>query len=191
MKPSGFYDFTIPAWGAYTLTVAGDYFKILAATGQVSVKAKWGELRKLIAGQGLEASPFDRLELRDETGANNVIRIFVGDEKFIDGMTGTVNIGTMPAAKQANSGVFTNLQQTVTNTGGVLLAANVNRQYLLVQNKDAAGNLYLSFGVAATAANGVKVVPGGAFELVGTQTTQAIYALGDVASNTNIVTVEG
>lgn len=191
MKPSAFYEFTVPAWGAYTLTVSGDYFKILASTGAVSVKAKWGELKKLTAGQGLEDSPFDRLELRDESGAANTVRVFVGDKRFIDGMVGQVNIGTMPTPKQASSAVFDNQAKTVTNVSAVLLAANANRQYLLVQNKDTAGNLYLSFGKAATAANGVKVTPGGAFELIGAQSTQDIYAIGDIANNANVTTVEG
>ena len=188
MKPSAFYEFTVPAWGAYTLTVSGDYFKILAATGAVSVKGKWGELKKLIAGQGLEASPFDRLELRDETGAPNTIRVFIGDEKFIDGMAGSVTV-SKSAAPQSTA--FINLQKTVTNASGLLLAANQNRQYLMVQNNDTAGAVYLSFGAAATLSAGVRIGPGGSYELPNVVTTQNVYAIGSITNNPNVVTVEG
>lgn len=188
MKPSAFYEFTVPAWGAYTLTVSGDYFKILAATGAVSVKGKWGELKKLIAGQGLEASPFDRLELRDETGAPNTIRLFIGDEKFIDGMAGSVTVSKSAAPQ---SSAFDNSAKAVTNASAQLIAENINRQYLLVQNNDASAVVYLAFGKAATVADGVRVVPGGFYELSGTVPTQAVHAIGSAANNPNVVVVEG
>ena len=87
--------------------------------------------------------------------------------------------------------VLDNQNKTVTNASAQLLAAKPGRRYLLIQNRDAAGSIFVSFGKAATTANGVRVVPGGAFELTGTQTEQAIIAIGDVANNANIVTVEG
>ncbi|AVS74489.1 hypothetical protein [Paracidovorax cattleyae] len=206
-KPSQFYDFTVPANGAYLLTVAGDYWKIMASSGQIAIKADWGELRGLIAGQGLEDSPFQRLYITDMSGATNAVRIFIGDQKFIDGLQGSVQVQggtvTVSSGNIVVSGsvattsavqpvaVMDNLQKTVTNASAQLLAAKVGRQYMLVQNRDAAASLYLAFGKAATVAAGVRVVPGGAFELVGTMTEQAIFAIGDVASNANVVTVEG
>lgn len=186
-KPSKFYNFTIPASGSYTLTVAGDYFKIMAASGPVSIKSDWGELGGLIAGQGLEDSPFQRLFVINDTASPNTVRLFIGDEKFIDGMSGAVAVS---AAVQPLA-VLDNQNKTVTNASTQLLAEKPGREYLLIQNKDAAGNIFVSFGKAATTANGVRVVPGGAFELTGTQTEQAIFAIGDLANNANIVTVEG
>ena len=79
----------------------------------------------------------------------------------------------------------------MTNASAQLLAANAARQYLLIQNKDGAGNLYIAFGKAATVANGVRIIPGGAYELVGVCSTQEIRAIGDIASNPNVTTVEG
>lgn len=186
-KPSKFYDFTVPASGAYTLTVAGDYFKVMACSGPLSVKSDWGELRELTVGQGLEDSPFQRLYITNETAQSNTIRLFIGDEKFIDGVTGAIAISStvQPLA------VLDNQQKTVTNASAQLLEAKPGREYLLIQNKDATGSLFLSFGKAATTANGVRVIPGGAFELTGTQTEQAIFAIGDIANNANVVTVEG
>lgn len=189
MKPTGTYDFTIPANGTYRLLVEGDYFKIRTANGQVDVQADFGNLKRLIAGQGLEDSPFKYLVFTDVSGAPNAVSVIIGDEKFVDGLGGTVNVGTN-TVPQTNA--FTNQQKTVTNASAQLLAANAAREYLLIQNKDTAGNLYIGFGGGAvTAANGVRIIPGGAFELIGVCTTQAIQAIGDIANNANVVTVEG
>ena len=188
MKPSQFYDFTIPANGAYTLTVGGDYFKIMRALGPVSIRSSFGELKKLVAGQGLEDSPFDRLELRDESGAANAVSIFIGDRKFIDGLGGIVDIGQ---ARVPVSPGFVNTAATVTNASAVLVPPNPARQYLLVQNKALTGDVYISFGGAATAANGVRVVAGGFYELSAIVPLGAIHAIGSVASNPNVLVVEG
>lgn len=187
-KPTTTYEFTIPANGSYKLLVAGDYFKILSASGTVDVQADWGSLSGLIAGQGLEQSEFKYLFFRDRSGASNAMRVVIGDEKFVDGMAGTVEVSRAVVPRSAN---FDNLQKTVTNANGQLLAANTARQYLLIQNKDTAGNVFVAFGKAATTANGVRVIPGGALELVGVCSTQEIRAIGDIASNANVVTVEG
>ena len=193
-KPSKFYDFTVPANGSYVLTVAGDYFKVMSSTGPISIKADWGELRGLIAGQGLEDSPFARLFIANDTGVDNVVRLFIGDEKFIDGLSGSVNVlgGSMTVVSTVPPvSALDNQAKTVTNASAQLLAAKTGRKYLLVQNKDDTGTIYLSFGKAATVANGVKVGPGGFFEMDASLTDQAIFAIGSIANNTNITTVEG
>ncbi|CAN7402700.1 hypothetical protein LJR129_002489 [Acidovorax sp. LjRoot129] len=190
MKPSAIYTFSVPANSVYQLQVSGEYFKILAADGAVDMRAEWGTLKGLIAGQGLETTPFQRLEITDVSGSSNNIRLFIGDEKFIDGLAGSVTVSQMVVPR---SSAFSNLNKTVTNASAQLLAANAARQYLLIQNKDTAGNLYISFGAgAATVANGVRIIPGGSYELPGgVCTTQEVRAIGDIPSNANIVTVEG
>lgn len=189
MKPSKFYTFTIPAFSVYQLQVIGDYFKIIEATGAVDIKAEWGELKGLIAGQGLEATPFNRLEITDASGASNTVRIYIGDEKFIDGLAGTVSVSTSTVPR---SGSFSNVAKTVTNASAQLLAANAARQYLLIQNKDLTGNLFINFGAgAATPTNGLRIIPGGFYEQAGIVSTQAIQAIGDIASNANVLVLEG
>lgn len=189
MKPTSFYDFTIPANGTYRLLVAGDYFKIMTATGAVNVQADFGNLRGLIAGQGLEDSPFKFLVFDDASGASNVVRVVIGDEKFVDGLGGTVNVSQSVVAR---SSAFANVAKTVTSTSTQLLAANPARQYLLIQNKDPAGDIFVNFGAgAATTGNGIRIVAGGFYELAGVCSTQALQAIGSIASNANVLTVEG
>ena len=93
---------------------------------------------------------------------------------------------------EPKAGAFSQAQATVANVSGQLLPANPARRYLMVQNKALTGDIYVNVtGAAATAANGVLVVPGAALELAGYVPDGAITAIGTVASNTSVVVVEG
>lgn len=188
MLPSKKYPITLGANGTQRLLVSGNYFKILAATGAVDVRSDFGRMDSLIFGQGLEKTPFSYLEFRDASGAANNLTIFIGDENFIDGQTGNFAVTATVPVRSAS---FVNANPTVTTASAQLIAANVNRAYLLIQNKDASGQIYINFGFAATVANGVQISPGGAYELSGNVSTQQIFAIGSIASNANVVTVEG
>lgn len=99
-------------------------------------------------------------------------------------------VGTV--ALSNTCGAFTQAQEAVTTASAQLLAANAARRYLLIQNKDATGNIWVTLdGAAATTVKGVKVAPGGSYELQGYVPNGAINAIGDIASNTNVVAVEG
>ena len=188
MIQSKIYTFDLTAGASKELLVAGDFFLILSSTGAVKVNATFGELDNLTTGNGLEKTHFERLLFTDRSGASNTVRVFIGDENFITGITGAMAV---TSNKVPQSGAFVNVNATVTNASAQLLAANAARQYMLVQNKDAAGSIYLNFSAAATVANGVLIGPGGVYELTGIASTKAINAIGSIASNANIVTVEG
>lgn len=103
----------------------------------------------------------------------------------------TINVGNFPA-NPANQGTFTSAQKTVTSSSGQLLASNANRRYLMVQNNDATGIVYVNVaGAAATATNSVRLLPGAALEITGFVPSGAINAIGSIASNANVVAVEG
>lgn len=187
MKPTKKYTFTIGAFGVYRLQVAGDYFKLLQASGAVKVVGQFGELSGLITGQGLENSDFLDLFFTDESGASNTITVVVGDRNFIDGVTGAVQI-TDNVPIRATLG---NTAVTVTSASTMIDAANATRKFLLIQNKSTSGTIYLNFGAAATVANGLKIGPGGSFESAQVCPVNAVYAIGDIGSNPDVVIVEG
>ncbi len=86
---------------------------------------------------------------------------------------------------------FTNIQVTVTNASTTILAANLNRHYLLVQNNDPSGIIYIAFTIAATAASGLRILPGGSYELDPNCSSDAINAIGTLASTNNVIVVWG
>lgn len=191
MIPTKIYTIPLTGNGSYRLQVAGRFFKIISATGQLSVNApgSFGTISPLTGGQGLEDTPFSELYLTDLTGSSNSVVLVIGDERFIDTSLGSVSIS---ANKSPQVGTVTQTTKTVTNASALLLAANPSRQYLLIQNKDGAGNVFINVAAAAaTVAGGLKVAAGGNFEPTSAVMTGAIYAIGDIASNANVIVIEG
>jgi hypothetical protein len=183
------YTFTVPAGGAYRLPVGGEFFKLLAATGKVRVDAKWGRIDGMTVGQGLEKSPYDFLTFTDQTGAPNLITVLCAGQYFLDGSLGNVQI---TSAKNPIIAYPVQTASTVSNFSLQLLAANPARQYLLVQNRDTVGNIWIYLNaVNPSTLTGIKIGPGGAFEMASVVTTAAIYAIGDIANNANVLAVEG
>lgn len=188
MKTTATYEVDIAANGSYQVIVGGSYFKILAATGDVDVRSESVDIKAIGAGQGFQKQPFKRLTITDKTGATNTVKFIVSDAEFIDSLNGTVGIDSN---KAATSAAFANTANTVTNASAQLVAANTARQYLLIQNNDAAGSIFVRFGAASTLTTGVKIAPGGYFEWFGVVPTGAVHAIGSIASNANVVVVEG
>lgn len=86
--------------------------------------------------------------------------------------------------------VMTTTTPTVTNSSTTILAANTDRKNLLIQNNDATGIVYLNFTTTATTAH-LKIAPAASLFLTGVVPTSAIRAIGSVASNANVVVIEG
>lgn len=189
MKPTQIYEFDIPANGTFILKVAGEYFKIMGVSAPVDVRAEWGKLAGLITGQGLENSQFSYLELTNTGAGVNSVRVLVGDRNFVDGMVGSISVSSNTVARVTG---LASSAKTVTSTSAQMLAANAGRSYLLIQNNHGSASIFINFGAAATLAGCIKIAAGGAYELgAGLVCTDAIHAIGDTASNANIVTVEG
>lgn len=144
----------------------------------------------MLDGFAQEDQPFDAVEIVSATAQTVVVVIADGHVKY-DRFSGSVSVTNFPAAVAVN-GPMSNAGKTVTNASAQLLAANASRRFLMIQNKDAAGNIFVTLdGSAATTANGVKIVPGGSLILDIYTPTGAVMAIGDIASNANIVVVEG
>lgn len=185
MLPTKIYSITIGASQSHRLLVQGEYFKLMSVTGPVTVQSDFGRLDSLTTGQGLEKTPFSYLLLTDTSGGSNTVQILVGDENFIDAVTGSVSIA-------GRNGTLTQSQRTVTNVNATLLVAKADRKYLLIQNNDATGIIYVTVdGTAATTAKGIRILPNESFEMDSFCSVGIIGAIGSIASNANVVTVEG
>lgn len=99
--------------------------------------------------------------------------------------------GRLQVDSAKSSIACTNTAKTVTNSSAELVASNASRQYLLIQNKSASGAIYINFGTTATLANGVRLNPGDSYEMSDVISIQAINAIGSIASNPDVVVVEG
>lgn len=192
MIPFKIYPIVLTANGVVKLTVGGTYFKILSATGNVRVRTAVGTLDPVTVGNGMEETPFDYLQFEDVSGSPNNVSVVVAGSRFLDANLGNVVITRNKAAQLTT---VTSANANVTNASAQLLAANSGRQYLLIQNRDTTGTVYVNLaGAAATvgaAGNSIAIPPGGSFELFNALPTGAITAIGDVAANGNVLLVEG
>lgn len=179
------YPFAIAAGGMQLMPMAGEKFIIESATGPVDVSWKDGKVLSRQAGQGYGVrGGFTQLILNN-SGASAITGVIaINDDDAIDNrIAGTVSI-----SGGTNLG---NSAPAVTTASTVLIAANANRKYLLIQNNHGAGIIYLNFSAPATVGNGLRVKPDGAYESTGQAVhLGAVNVIGDVANNAVIV-VEG
>ena len=61
-----------------------------------------------------------------------------------------------------------------------ILPANPLRAYLLVQNKDAATDMFIAFNTNANAYNGILIIPEGNYEFIGGERGGCFVPKGDI-----------
>ena len=170
----------------------GNFVRVLNATALLTIRTYKNSaiLTEAVDVTGGYAEQFDEpyqsLEIYSATAQTVQIASRLGSQVYYDqAPTGNVSLVNPVLGVGANTNV------TVTTASSLILAANANRKYLIIQNKDASGNIYINFGATATVANGLKLPPGASYELDSNVLTAAINAIGDIASNTNIVIITG
>lgn len=184
---------TIQAGGLLEFHDRGDFFRVMDAADPLTVTfyRNGAEVaRGVDVGEGyaekFEGNYFDRITVYSATTQAVQLVARLGNVVAYDkAPTGQVQL-------TGEQGAFTQSQKTVTNASGQVLAGNANRRYLLIQNNDASGVIYVTLdGTAATTEKGVKIDAGGSLELAGYVPSGAINAIGSIASNANIVALEG
>jgi hypothetical protein len=182
---------TIGAGSRTEFIEASDFFRILAAQQVITVEfylngAKVAEAFDVGTGYAEKIpSGFDRIAITSATAQTiQFVTRLGGDVRYDQPPTGNVNIAN-------TAGAFNQAQATVTTTSGQLKAANAARRYLLIQNNDSSGDIYVTLdGTTATTAKGIKLAAGSSMELSSYAPTGAINAIGSIASNANVVIVE-
>jgi hypothetical protein len=182
------------------LPLRGDGLRLVLATVPIFFKSIDGEMDFYLE-QGEQAifdsKVFKRMQVWHNSGADQLITITVSEGSKFNGakISGSVTITGTPTVSITSltptNAAGANANPAVTNVAGQLVAVNAARKYCLIQNKDAAGNIYINFGGVATVANGLKIPAGGSYELNCNVLTAAISAIGDIANNTNVVVITG
>ncbi|MQY50832.1 hypothetical protein [Rhodocyclus gracilis] len=184
------YQQTLTAGQQWRLGVPGSYFRVLSLANPVSIIFMRHGSPAFTATNVLDGfwsqpdGGFDEVVITSATAQDVQVGITSGNAGY-DRAAGSVAITN-------STGNATQTTANVTNASTQILAAKPGRRYLMVQNNDAAGVVYLFFGAGpATAANGVKIAPGGSYVAEGWCPANAVQAIGSIASNANVVIVEG
>lgn len=182
----------IAAGGMLEFQESGNFFRLLATGGDVTIRfyrkgAQFADAVGVSAGYAETfGEGFDKITIESVTAQTVKFAIRLGSQiRFDMPPQGNVSVTNF-------SGSVVQSKKTVTNAAGDLLAANPARRYLLIQNNDAAGVVFINFSGAATAANGLKIAPGGNYTADASFCpVNAISAIGSIASNANVIVVEG
>lgn len=100
---------------------------------------------------------------------------------------------SLSAIEGAQACAYTHTAPAVTTSSNTVLAANANRQYVLLVN-DSDTTIYVKFGSAAVVNEGIRIAAGGSFEaskLLGNLSTAAIHAIHGGSGNKTLLITEG
>ena len=169
----------------------GNFFRLMSAAAPVDVRFfKMGSIKA--DALGIQAGyaekfgqEFDKVTLQSATTQQIQFAIRLGNSVAYDAPPQS-QVTVMNSA-----GAVAQSSSTVTTTAAQLLAAKSTRRYLMIQNNDATGIVYINFSATATAANGIKIPPGGVYVAEAWCPTNAISAIGSIASNANVIILEG
>lgn len=85
---------------------------------------------------------------------------------------------------------YTQTSKTVTNAASTIVTASATGKYVYIENNDTLGIIYLNLSGTATASGSmITLNPEDSINLG--LTTNAVSAIGSIASNANVVVVEG
>jgi hypothetical protein len=181
------YDVYLTPGQSKILMVTGKFYRVQTATGAISVTRDDGStIGPLLPGQGETGENFTRIIVTNTSGYNNTVTLMIGDSNFIDNRL----IGSVTVLNTGGS--YIQASAVVTSISSKIIDSNADRRYLLIQNNDANGDIYLMLnGQEASLLGGLKVAAGASFELNNFVTNQAIFAIGSIALNGNITILEG
>lgn len=163
---------------------------IAGADLSVRLRGDGSDFGQILPGDSIELPAIvSTWEFTPADPVNDGALVRVGVGRVISTRT-TVN-GSIALEASPRTSALVHATKTVTTASAQVLAASANRKYLLVQNKSGTGTVWLVFGAAATQAAGIKLGPGGNYEMASVVSTQALFAIGDIASNADVLVVEG
>lgn len=176
---------TIAPAGVVRYSITADFFRLMETGGPVSVVyfrhgqevARADEVEAGYA-EKFDDAPFTSVEVSSATGQ---------EFKFVFRLGGSVRYDRMTIAA---AGGVTHSAPVVGVAAADVLPANSARRYLLIQNNHASLDAFVSFGVDATVAGGVKLPPGAVFELA-TFTPSGRVSMIAAVENSAVVVVEG
>lgn len=142
--------------------------------------------------------PGDWCELPEPASLVELVPVGLAEGEFRIGM-GRFGAQRFALVGTINANIVTNRNPnvvtvqsvwTITPTSLGVIGIKSTRQYLLIQNKDQVGTIWVGFSLVVTQANGIRIGPGESWEWATTIPVGSVNLIGDIASNPNIITLE-
>lgn len=203
----------IAAGNTEEIGVSGDYVRVKTASVAVRIEAESGQVDATIEqGDALNLKPFNRLRVSHSSAEEQTITLMIGNGTSSDSskVGGSIAISSLPPIPAGNNNigdvdvvslpdvdvvslptaVMTQTQKTVGTASAQLVPAKVGRKFLLIQNNDETAKVTLNVaGAPAVLNKGVIVLPGTALLLDVVRSDAAVFAIANVATAADVVTV--
>lgn len=185
----------IGAGATVRFQIPGRYFRLVETTGPVTVVffrngSEIAESQQVEAGYAesflSSGAGFEFVEIYSATAQTIKFAVRVESTLSYDRAVGNVAVTNF-------NGAFNVTNAGLSTTAGYVKSINASRRFLGIQNKSAAATAWVRFdGGTASQATGIKIPPGGYFEMSGYVTNQAISAIADAVINSqDFVILEG
>lgn len=202
MRP---YTIKIPAGESVEIAMPGNYLRVKSASVTLMLTVdETGESAEIEQGDALELSPFSRVKFSHSDAAEQTVKVLIGKNTrmFSSQVGGSVtvsgnveitnDVGNAIPVSQVFAAAFTQAAVAVGVASAQILAAKANRKFLLVQNNDAAANVFLNLTGAAATATDLKLPPGASIVLDQATPSAAITAIASAATAAGaVVVIEG
>ena len=181
------YKFTLVANVPRSLNVAGNYFGVIEATGQVEIQFDEGVFIKRREGMGGSAD-YQRVTIKSPT--NQIVTVSLGTGSMYDGRA-TISGATFNVTVATPNSSPSNADVTIpAGTTVQVLGANANRKTALVfAGEDNIENLRIGCNSGVGVNSGGILAPGGNGELE-TETGVWVYNPGVAAEKVTIIELE-
>lgn len=183
----------VPAGGSVDFAAVGNYVRLKSAVVPITIEAPDNnEKADFEAGDDAVLTPFKKLSVYHADAAEQTITLYIGNgTRQSSSKVG----GTIVAKPTQAGGATTHAAVAVGVVSAQIVAANPNREYLFVQNRDPVATIYININGAAVTlgpgGNGIAIPPGGYYESTSAWVSlAAVTAIGTAATN-NILVVEG
>jgi hypothetical protein len=187
------YKFVIPAGEKREYPIRGDSLRVINSSVPVFFSSVDGST-DFYLNEGEQArfnGRFEEINIYHNSVSEQIIELAVGEGAEIGS---ALLSGSVAISQIVNNGAAVQSRVNLTNVNQVLLAANENRKYLLIQNNDAAAVMRVTLnGSAATAAQGFRIDTGASLELSQFNVTGEINAIMEsaTAASNNVEFAEG
>lgn len=173
---------------------SGNYLQVRQSAVDLIIEhPEKNEKIEVSQGDDFQFSDFKSLYVTNLGATNEVIKFTISKDKKAGSakVGGSVNVAG--SVTLANGGM-TQGRASVTNVNQQVLAGDIGRRYLLIQNNDAGAVLRVTIdGNAATASQGFRIAAGDSLEIATFAPTGAINCMMETATGAanNVEFVEG
>lgn len=146
-----------------TIGISGDYVRVKTASVPVRIQVESGDVDATIEqGDALNLKPFTRLVISHADAAEQTITLLIGDGTSADSakVGGSVAVTGTVAVDDGGTFASSMAPATIGLVAAAISPANAARRFLLIQNIDAAGVIWIRFNANPAIDGGIRLEPG-------------------------------